>query len=123
MPWNRKLYPDNWEAIALEVKERAKWKCEECGKECRKKGESSLDFMSRIDTDWYSECPVVKEFTEHPTRWVLTVAHMDHCPENCDPENLKALCAPCHCRYDLSQMARKKMLKAERLGQLGLNLT
>jgi hypothetical protein len=48
------------------------------------------------------------------------VAHLDHSPKNCDRSNLRALCAPCHCRYDLSQMARKKRLKAERLGQLTL---
>jgi hypothetical protein len=76
--------------------------------------------MERIQTNRLSECPVVAEYLEHPTRWVLTVAHLDHRPENCDRSNLKALCAPCHCRYDLSQMARKKMLKLERLGQLSL---
>jgi hypothetical protein len=52
----------------------------------------------------------------------LTVAHLDHNPANCDRANLRALCAPCHCRYDLqpSSMAVKKRLKAERQGQLTL---
>jgi hypothetical protein len=60
---------------------------------------------------------------ESPTkggRFVLTVAHLNHIPSDCRPENLRALCAPCHCRYDLSQMALKQQLKLERQGQLNL---
>jgi hypothetical protein len=58
----------------------------------------------------------------HPRRWMLTVAHLDHKPQNCDRSNLQALCSPCHCRYDLSQMPRKIALKRERQGQLVLPL-
>ena len=36
----------------------------------------------------------------------------------CDRTNLRALCAPCHGTYDLKQMGRKRVLKAERAGQL-----
>jgi hypothetical protein len=122
MPMNRKLYPVNWEDIARAVKDEAGWCCEECGKTCIKPGESVESFISRIQTNRISECPVVFEFLEHPKRWVLTVAHLDHCPENCDRSNLKALCAPCHCRYDLSQMGRKRRLKQERNGQLTLEV-
>ena len=121
MPWNRSLYPRNWEAIAHQIKTAANWTCQACGRECKRPDEEMFEFMERIQTNRLSECPVVREYLAHPTRWVLTVAHLDHRPENCDRANLKALCAPCHCRYDLSQMARKKMLKAERLGQLSLN--
>lgn len=31
---------------------------------------------------------------------ILTTAHMDHQPENCKDENLKAMCQRCHLRYD-----------------------
>lgn len=31
---------------------------------------------------------------------VLTVAHLDHTPENCQPENLRAMCQRCHLNYD-----------------------
>ena len=51
----------------------------------------------------------------------LTVAHLDHVPNNCDRNNLKALCAPCHGTYDLKQMGRKRVLKAERAGQLRID--
>ncbi len=32
---------------------------------------------------------------------VLTVAHLDHTPENCADENLRAWCQRCHNTYDL----------------------
>jgi hypothetical protein len=50
------------------------------------------------------------------------VAHLNHKPEDCRPENLKALCAPCHCQMDLKAMGTKQMLKRERQGQLSLEL-
>ena len=31
---------------------------------------------------------------------VLTTAHLDHTPENCDPANLRAMCQGCHLHYD-----------------------
>ena len=31
---------------------------------------------------------------------VLTVAHLDHAPENCEMGNLKAWCQRCHLAYD-----------------------
>ncbi len=31
---NRDRYPDNWEEIALQVKEKAEWTCQRCGLEC-----------------------------------------------------------------------------------------
>lgn len=31
---------------------------------------------------------------------VLTIAHLNHQPEDCRPENLKAMCQRCHLRYD-----------------------
>ncbi len=39
-------------------------------------------------------------------RIVLTVAHLDHQPENCARDNLKALCQRCHLRYDAAHHAR-----------------
>ncbi len=36
---------------------------------------------------------------------VLTIAHLDHQPENCHPENLRALCQRCHIRYDAPMKA------------------
>lgn len=46
---------------------------------------------------------------------VLTVAHLDHQPENCEPGNLKALCQRCHLRMDVDhhRATRARSLRAE----------
>lgn len=55
---------------------------------------------------------------------VLTVAHLDHVPENCDPDNLRALCQRCHLRHDADHhQAVKLQQRREQLelhGQRGL---
>lgn len=116
MPMDRKFYPENWDAIALEIKESVLWKCEECGKQCRRNGESWAEFFS----DWDFGSQEFTDATDHPKRFTLTVAHLNHIPQDCDRSNLRALCAPCHLRYDARQMGIKKRLKKERHGQLNL---
>ena len=119
MPMDRKLYPPNWDAIATGIKVEVNWCCEFCGRACIRPGESVEEFCDRISTtENLDECPVVADFRAFPRRWMMTVAHLDHVPGNCDRANLKALCNPCHCRYDLQQMGRKQLLKRERHGQL-----
>lgn len=99
MPMEKHRYPENWDEIARGVKDRAKWICQGCGKQCRKPGEA---------------------FDTH--RNTLTVAHLDHTPENCALDNLRALCAPCHLRYDAPRKAedqkRKRREAKEADGQL-----
>lgn len=92
MPMQRDLYPDDWEEIAYKVKQEADWKCEKCGKQCRRPREP---------------------FDTH--RRTLTVSHKDHNPANCERSNLQALCAPCHLRYDKEHHAetRKKNREAK----------
>lgn len=97
MPMIRSLYPDDWESIARGVKEHAGWKCQACGKQCRKPGEP---------------------FTTH--RNTLTVAHMNHQPADCRPENLKALCAPCHLRYDAQHHAETRRNRKENPTRVGI---
>jgi 5-methylcytosine-specific restriction endonuclease McrA len=77
MPFQKHLYPANWKEISLRIRERAGGKCEFCGAE---------------------------NYKPHPitgSRVVLTVAHLDHNPQNCSDANLKALCQRCHLRYDI----------------------
>ena len=83
-PENKARYPKNWKQIRQKILERADNKCEFCGVE-----NHSLRYR-------VSE----KDGLEIPTRVVLTIAHLDHTPENCDPSNLRALCQRCHNRYD-----------------------
>ncbi|MDO5329029.1 MAG: HNH endonuclease signature motif containing protein [Coriobacteriia bacterium] len=73
---NRHRYPKNWKQIRADILERAGNKCEFCGIE------------NHSINSWGSKV-------------VLTIAHLDHVPENCDPENLRALCQRCHNKYDV----------------------
>ena len=73
MPMRKELYPADWKEIAARKKESVDWVCEDCGKQCRKPGEP---------------------FDTH--KRTLTVHHMNGIPSDCSPENLRALCAPCH---------------------------
>lgn len=127
MPMDRSLYPADWEEIAHAIKEAAGWQCQECERPCRRPGESVDDLELRLsdrwradlyEADWDDELGYV--VLRKAQRFCLTVAHLNHIPSDCSPDNLKALCAPCHCRYDLAQMQIKRRLKQERLGQLSL---
>lgn len=82
MPFHKELYPKNWKEISLRVRERAGNRCEWCGAEN------------------YQPHPVTR------SKVVLTVAHLDHDPQNCADENLKALCQRCHLHYDRDHHAR-----------------
>jgi 5-methylcytosine-specific restriction endonuclease McrA len=82
-PENRARYPKDWKAISLEVREAAYWMCE---------GSPAYPNCRAIDGE------------PHPvtgSKVVLTVAHLDHTPENCDRANLKAWCQRCHNTYDM----------------------
>lgn len=89
MPMQRELYPPDWEEIAFTKKQAVGWKCEECGKQCRKPDEP---------------------FVSH--KYTLTVSHQDHNPANCADDNLKAMCAPCHLRYDAKHHAETRRRKS-----------
>lgn len=131
MPMNRKLYPKNWDTIARTIKTETNWHCESCDRPCRTPGETDHDLIDRLSpTPWGRDLFDEVMDDEHGlvqvpklTRFTLTVAHLDHIPENCDRTNLKAWCTVCHCRYDLKAMALKKQLKLERVGQMRLVLS
>ena len=81
-PENRARYPKDWKAISRQVREAAGNICE--------------------GSPAFPECRAVNG-EPHPAAGstvVLTVAHLDHTPENCDRANLKAWCQRCHNTYD-----------------------
>ena len=88
MPMQRDKYPDNWDEIASEVKEAAGWKCQPCGKQCYRPGEPVAD-----------------------TRFVLTVAHINHVEADCRQENLVAACSVCHLKYDAERKRWQRLAK------------
>lgn len=82
---NRKRYPSNWGQISDSIRfTRAHRRCE---------------FLT-LDG---KRCTAVhgKPHPHTGSIVVLTVAHLDHCPEHCAPTNLRAGCQCCHNRYDL----------------------
>ena len=94
----RGRYPPDWKAISLRVREEAKWQCEWCGAKDK-----------RIEPE--------------SNKVVLTVAHLNHRPEDNRRENLRALCQKCHNRYDAPMRAagrRKRRLAAAGQQQLDL---
>jgi hypothetical protein len=88
-PENRRRYPDDWDAIAEEIKfGRAGGRCE-CAGECGR-GTHTGRCPNRHGEPAYGTGKKV----------VMTTAHLNHTPEDCRPENLKAMCPGCHLHYD-----------------------
>lgn len=89
-PKNRQRYPEDWDRISFYIRfVRANGRCE-CDARCG----SRLHRSGRCEA--YHNQP-------HPRTGsivVLTVAHLDHTPENCDETNLMAMCQACHLAYD-----------------------
>lgn len=82
-PENKSRYPKNWREIRAEILKRANNRCEFCG---------------------------IANYTirDNGAKVVLTIAHLDHTPENCNPENLRALCQKCHNQYDAPHRAETR---------------
>ena len=114
MPMDKSRYPQNWDEIATEVKERANWACQQCG---LKHGE-------------YIERTPGKKI-----KIVMTVHHVGapkpdgtpgdrHDKMDCRIENLLCLCQRCHWLADIdihiekAQLAIKKR-RIERIKQTG----
>jgi 5-methylcytosine-specific restriction endonuclease McrA len=104
-PENRARYPKDWKAISLRIRlVRANGRCE-CSGEC------GLDHSA----NYQGRCGACHQ-ARHPSTGslvVLTVAHLDHTPENCADDNLKAMCQQCHNRYD-GPMRRAGIAKRKR---------
>ncbi len=84
-PEERHRYASNWPDISLRMRELADWRCE--------------------GSPTYPDCRA-EGYKPHPetgSAVVLTVAHLDHHPENNDPTNLRVWCQCCHLTYDAAQ--------------------
>ncbi len=91
-PENRDRYPANWRDISASIRQRSGGQCE-----CR--GECGRGHHGRCRARNGHPHPVTG------SKVVLTVAHRDHTPENCDPANLAAMCQACHLSYDAAHHA------------------
>lgn len=116
-PENVGRYPDDWPVRSLLVRRvRAKWRCE-CDGRCGRPGDHLDD----------GRCVNVHGEPAFGTgsRVVLTVAHLDHMPENSVLANLMAMCQGCHLHYDRDHHAETRRVRRqelERLTQLVLPL-
>lgn len=130
----RSRYPRDWPRIRAAILERARHRCERCGVHnyavghrnehglfmplC---GPSDAARLAGQGLRFPSGTPISFAEAQHfmraaptggkrygPIRWfviVLTVAHLNHVPEDCRPENLQALCQACHLRHDAAHHA------------------
>lgn len=106
---NKARYPKNWKAISEYIRfNRANNRCEVCG----------LPNYSYVNSKTREICLPDEE---NAIRIVLTVAHLDHTPENCDYSNLKAMCQKCHNNYDIAHR-RETRKKTKLKGQLKLSI-
>lgn len=94
-PENASRYPVNWDEISKRIRfDRAGGRCE-CEGEC---GRGTHE----------GRCPNVHGGEAYGTGSlvILTVAHLDHEPEKCEDENLRAMCQGCHLHYDREHHAQ-----------------
>ena len=117
-PENKLRYPANWNEIRAAILERAGNCCEQCKVKNRTRiargAGRDVDTYMTDDADVYcadsgqylGQCRMSDYDVLRMTDIVLTVAHLDHTPENCEPENLKALCQRCHLKYDAQHHAQ-----------------
>ena len=92
-PSEKARYPKDWKAITRRIRERS---------ETLDGPEGQCECVAECDLHPWGRCVERngrKAFFAKG-KIVLTVAHLDHTPENCADDNLKAMCQRCHLRYD-----------------------
>lgn len=111
-PENKKLYPKNWKQIRKYILQRANNKCEFCGVDNYSEGYRDKDGNFIKSEGMQQEADILDG--EKIIRIVLTIAHLDHDPQNNDYNNLRALCQRCHLRHDIEQH-RQNRIKNKKL--------
>lgn len=103
-PENKDRYPKDWKTIRAQILERAQNCCEDCGV-------PNGEWIVRTEDGWE-----ITDMIWAGVKIVLTIAHLDHTPENSSDENLKAWCQRCHNRYDAPMRRRgiKERAKTQR---------
>ena len=119
-PSEKARYPKNWLEIRQRILQRAGYRCEQCGVPNHawiwrdQKGKWHFAGKRALREAGFDKPPfrVACTFEDGRTgtikviKIVLTIAHLDHVPENCDESNLRAWCQKCHLTYDAKHHAR-----------------
>lgn len=117
-PENRARYPKDWKLIRASVLTRAGNRCERCKAPNHQRiargagndaGTYMLDTAEVFCAQTGKHLGQIRMSDYEVARMVdvvLTVAHLDHTPENCDPDNLRAWCQKCHLAYDAEHHAQ-----------------
>lgn len=117
MPCDYKNYPIDWHSrIRPAILKRAGNCCEECGV-------PNYSIVTNPEREIFRCCTSYSDARDalqscHPSDRatglviiVLTIAHKDHFPMNCDPANLLALCQKCHNSMDAKHRATTRRKK------------
>jgi len=133
MPIRRELrgyYPIDWPQLSRVIRfERAKGRCEECGRphgklishlgdgrwfdpdtECWRDGQGRA-------VDWVDFLDYGAQLRQ--TRIVLAAAHLNHDPSDNRMRNLKALCQRCHLQNDREEHRRRRRITYRRRRAIG----
>lgn len=117
-PENRTRYPANWKEVRATILNRAGHRCEKChvpngARIARGTGDDVDTYMDATGYVYNAETGELlgrRRMSDYNVgsmvTIVLTIAHLDHQPENCDPENLRAWCQRHHLRYDAQHHAK-----------------
>lgn len=108
-PENLALYPADWPAIRARILTRARHVCEHPGCRARHRevgywlGDRWVRMPTALRDAGFKRGDVVACDDGTSLKLimiVLTIAHLDHVPANCDDDNLRAWCQRHHLRYD-----------------------
>lgn len=142
-PENRHRYPADWPAVRDRILQRAQMRCEHPGCGAR---QYDVGIWRRVDGEWrwlefdrnrptYADAKQAAaehhfaRYGDEPTPRghekiiviVLTIAHLDHQPENCADDNLRALCQRHHLAHDAEHhRANAKATRRAKSGTLEL---
>lgn len=114
-PENKARYPADWKQVRERILKRALWRCEYPGCEALHRDvgywlDGRFVPMPRALRDAGCKAGDVvacSDGTELKLLMiVLTIAHLDHTPENCADENLRAWCQRHHLGYDAKHHAQ-----------------
>ena len=124
------LYPIDWPQLSAMIRfERAKGRCEKCGRphgrEIRHLGDGR--WWDEEENTWRNgrgrALPRLVGMGEdvplRTTRVVLAAAHLDHDPSNNRLRNLKALCQRCHLLHDREEHRRRRWVTLRRRKAIG----